>query len=169
MTRLLFQSHRIRSLLCLFLCGIARRRLWGHCVLEGLTYSRIFSGCPECRPIRALTNCQVRSFVGPFFILFYFIHRSILSTVKDVRGVRRMKDPFSCVIMLPILYLIFSICLFIVCICNRRQQQTFSNSYHSSVAGGCAAGDSAIGHGFGAAALRSNASHIYLLVRRIIF
>jgi hypothetical protein len=67
-------------------------------------------------------------------------------------------------IMLPILYLFFLICLFIVCICNRRQQQTFSNAYHSSVACGRSTGDSAIGHGFGAAALRSNASHICLLV-----
>ena len=58
-----------------------------------------------------------------------------------------------------ILYLI-SVCLFIVRICNRRQQ-TVSNAYHSSAAYERSTGDPAIGHGFGAAALRSNASHLF--------
>ncbi len=66
-----------------------------------------------------------------------------------------------------ILYLI-SLCLFIVYICNRRQQ-TVSNAYHSSAAYERSTGDPAIGHGFGAAALRSNASHLFtsLFPRRV--
>lgn len=53
----------------------------------------------------------------------------------------------------------FTIYLSIVLVSNR--QGTWPNAYHSSTACERATGDPSVGHGFGAAALRSNASHLF--------
>lgn len=90
-------SHRIRFLLCLFFWNCVTS-LAGTFVLEGLTYSRIFSGCPECRDKRV--NKLLGLFIGSLDI---FIHRQFSAGNKGTAItslVCRLPNPLSdCVCM----------------------------------------------------------------------
>lgn len=72
--------------------------LAGTFVLEGLTYSRIFSGCPECRDKRV--NKLLGLFIGSLDI---FIHRQFSAGNKGkaiTSLVCRLPNPLSdCVCM----------------------------------------------------------------------